>query len=203
MSRAPTARLFAAIDPPEDVREALADWGRRACSALEPGAPGAGRRTLRVLDPELIHLTLCFLGNRPVAELDSLAAALAADGEDLPELSLGAPLWLPPRRPGALAVEVRDELGGLPRLQAGLVRDLAAAGGWEPERRRFRAHMTVARVRGGRGRRGGPRLGQPLTVATPRLTFMPLSLSLYRSWLSPSGPRYEAIATRPLAAAGP
>lgn len=188
--------MFVAADPPLEVREALAEWARAVAPSVETNA-GRGIR-LRVLDVEALHITLCFLGARPVGELDALAAALPPCAGHACDLTLGAPLWLPPRRPQALSVEVHDEEGELARLQADVSAALAAASAWEPERRRFRPHVTVARVRGnaGAGRRGRDR-GVPLppvAAATPPLGFMAESLVLYRSWLEPSGARYEAIA---------
>ena len=105
MSRGATARLFVAVDPPEAVREALAVWARDAAAGL--GCVCAkGRQPLRLLDPEALHLTLCFLGSRPVAEIEAIGSALSACAAHTGELSVGAPLWLPPRRPRALAVEI-------------------------------------------------------------------------------------------------
>ena len=184
MSRGATARLFAAADLPEDVRELLSSWAREGATAMGEGS------WVRVLDPALLHVTLCFLGSRPVGELDALAAALAAATGPAPELSLGAPLWLPPRRARALAVAVHDEDGELGRLQARVQRALAGAGGWEPEHRRFRAHVTAARIRGGHAPSAEARARLP---ATPSLQFAAASVTLYRSWLGPRGASYEAI----------
>src|SRR5579871_734737 len=123
MTRAATARLFLAIDPPAEVCEELAAWAR---AAVGPRARAVGRRTtagesgarrpLRLLAPDLLHLTLCFLGARPVAEIDELIAGLGDCSGSVGELSVGAPLWLPPRRPHALAVEVHDPDGDLAQL---------------------------------------------------------------------------------------
>jgi 2'-5' RNA ligase len=144
---------------------------------------------MRVLEAHSLHLTLCFLGNRPVTEVDALSGALASCAESVGELSVGAPLWLPPRRPRSLAVEIGDRDGRLDRLQRSLVGALAGASGWEPERRRFRAHVSVARVR-------DMMVGahDPLP-ATPRLSFTPDVLALYRSRLAPTGAEYQALAT--------
>ena len=163
---------------------------------------------LRLLDVSSLHLTLCFLGSRPVAEIEALGAALAAVGEHACELSLGAPLWLPPRRPHALAVEIHDDGGELERVQQTLNAELRDVSTWQPERRRFRPHITVARLRGGgRGRRSGAerRAREDLESslpATPRLSFTPQALVLYRSWLSREGASYEALASSELAAVG-
>ena len=190
-----TARLFLAVDPPEQIRLELASWARAAAA---PGRLGArGRQELRVLEAEVLHITLCFLGSRPVGEIDELAGVPAATTTEVGELSVGAPLWLPPRRPRNLAVEIHDHDGELERLQRELVAELRRAVAWEPEGRRFRAHLTVARVRGREALSGSS--AQAATIpATPPLRFRPESLTLYRSWLEPSGARYEALAGRPL-----
>jgi 2'-5' RNA ligase len=195
MSRGATARLFVAVDPPAEVRAQMVAWALNAAAGVGSRADDRGARSLRVLEPETLHLTLCFLGNRPVHEIEAIGSTLSAWDTDLGELSVGAPLWLPPRRPHALAVEIRDPAGGLTRLHESVTRAISQVTAWEPERRRFRAHITVARMRE-RSRRGrGPGGADPRLPATPQLSFTPESVVLYRSWLSRSGATYEAIAT--------
>jgi 2'-5' RNA ligase len=206
MSRGATARLFVAVDPPLAVREELAGWARSVAVAAR--ALGSARGALRLLEGQSLHLTLCFLGSRPVGEIDALAGALAAAGEHTCELSVGAPLWLPPRRPQALAAEIHDHGGELERVQQELSAALCSVSSWQPERRRFRSHITVARLRrGGRSRHSSVErsaregLEQSLP-ATPRLSFTPQAVVLYRSWLSREGASYEALASSELAPAG-
>jgi RNA 2',3'-cyclic 3'-phosphodiesterase len=188
MTRGATARLFVAVDLPTAVRVRLATWARGAASgARETGG------SLRLVEPELLHVTLCFLGSRPVEELQALAEAVGACAQPVGELSLGAPLWLPPRRPRTLAVEVHDDCdGSLGALRDDVERALADVCGLEPERRRFRPHVTVARMRSGEAPRDRH------LAATPSLSFVPQALVLYRSWLSPSGASYEAVARHSL-----
>jgi 2'-5' RNA ligase len=199
MSRGATARLFVAVDPPLEVREELAGWSGAVAATVARAAPRPGRGGLRALDAEMLHLTICFLGSRPVAELEPLAGALQGCAGHACELSLGAPLWLPPRRPHALAVAVHDRDGELARLREELLGALSAASSWQPERRRFRAHITVGRMRAGSVRGGGH---APPLPATPQLSFVPESLALYRSWLLPEGARYEVLAACTLVPAG-
>jgi 2'-5' RNA ligase len=111
---------------------------------------------VRLLEPQAMHVTLCFLGNRPVAEIETLAAVLGGCEARAAELQLGAPLWLPPRSPRTLSVEVHDRAGSLARLHEALSGAIARAIAWQPERRRFRAHVTVARI--GREARTGRRV---------------------------------------------
>jgi 2'-5' RNA ligase len=193
MSRGASARLFVAVDPPLHVREELGDWARRV--AVEARSRGG----LRVLAASSLHLTLCFIGSRPVGEIDALTAAIGGCDEHACELSVGAPLWLPPRRPRALAVEVNDRGGELARVHARVSGALSSVSGWQPERRRFKPHITLIRVgRGAFGTTGHSgsdraRREQPLP-ATPWLSFVPEAIVLYRSWLAPDGASYEALA---------
>jgi 2'-5' RNA ligase len=180
-----------AVDPPVWVCDELVEWARGI--AVSARAGGSARRSLRLLEAESLHLTLCFLGSRPVAEIQALSDALTTCAEHACELSLGAPLWLPPRRPHALAVEVHDRDGELARLQARLSESLASVSGWRPERRRFRPHITLARGRG--------LLRELALAATPRLEFVPEAIVLYRSWLEPDGASYEALASSELLSA--
>jgi RNA 2',3'-cyclic 3'-phosphodiesterase len=197
MTSAGTARLFVALDPPLGVREQLTTWARGALRAL--GVRAVGPRSARVLDPELLHLTLCFLGDRPLGEVAAIGDALASGASPVGELSIGGPLWLPPRRPRALAVEVHDDPhGGLQALHGNLLGALAQACGFHEEHhRRFRAHITLARLRddSGRGRRRSEAgaFGERTLAETPALRFKPREIVLYRSWLSPEGASYEAL----------
>jgi 2'-5' RNA ligase len=193
-----TARLFIAADLPEHVRERLVSWARAAV-----GGQGVfARRSAmpRLLAPESMHLTLSFLGERPVAEIDPLAHALDECPREGFELRLGAPLWLPPRRPSVLAVEVSDTTGALRALKEAAVGaveavcdppppDPSARRRGIPRSRRFRPHVTVARVRG----RAMPR--ERALAPTPALGFAPPALVLYRSLLRPEGAAYEALHT--------
>jgi 2'-5' RNA ligase len=208
------------------VSEQLASWAREVSAALRGAAASAAAdgAKLRLLAPETMHVTLCFLGSRPVAEIDVLAAALErCEAPPVGELSLGAPLWLPPRNPRSLALEIGDGDGWLERLQHALVEAIASSIAWEPDRRRFRAHVTVARSGRGKPSRAKPgradgsrgpsaasgghsatRDGDargPFLPPTPQLSFTPRAVVLYRSWLDPQGASYEAVATRELTAA--
>jgi 2'-5' RNA ligase len=194
MTSTPDARLFIAVDPPGEVCGELVAWARSAVRGLGVRVGEKGS-SVRVLDPELLHVTLCFLGNRPVGEIPALEGVLEECALAVGELSIGAPLWLPARRPRALAVEVRDDPGGgLAALHDALLEALARICGYREGRRGFRAHVTLARMRDGPRGPGAERV----LPATPALSFTPASVVLYRSWLSPAGAAYEALARRTL-----
>ncbi len=216
MSRHAGARLFVAVDPPAAVCDELAAWARAALGGRPRESErrrGGGRHgrgdaaRVRLLGAHTMHVTLCFLGNRAVGEIEPIADALeeAAQTADVAiagagiDLALGAPLWLPPRRPRSLALEVHDVDGALARLQRSLSDAIARAVGWEPERRRFRAHVTVARL--GRGAEMGAGAREPL-APSPQLSFIAREVVLYRSLLSPDGASYEPLAASALGGAG-
>ena len=207
MSAGKKARLFVAIDPPASVREALATWARAAASALRSpaGRSSIGRDAggpLRILDPDSLHLTLCFLGSRAPDEIDALADTIDEVLQHAsPELCLGAPVWLPPRRPRALAVEVHDidqRDGSLARLQHAVASAIAETIDWRPERRRFRGHVTVARTRSGSRAARRSSVSDARLPPTPQRSFKPERVVLYRSWLAPTGATYEPVAGGPL-----
>ena len=182
MTGSSEARLFAAVELPANVRWRLVAWARQVADSL-----GSGRHptALRVLDRDSLHLTLSFLGNRPAEEVDELADAFRAACEGFQELqlSLRAPVWLPPRSPRTLAVEVREESGSLTSLQQAVERALGEGGSGG---RRFRPHVTVARTRAG----FRPPAGLQMPV-TPAVGFEAATVALIRSWLEPQGARYE------------
>jgi 2'-5' RNA ligase len=170
--------MFAALDLPEPVRDALAEFGRAAA---------ADDFALRPVRDDALHVTLAFLGHRPLDDIDPARKAVRSVAAPVPELALGDALWLAPRRPHVLTVEVADPQGALIELQGRVVDALVGAVGYEPDRRRFRPHVTVARVRhGARPRRGA-------LPEMPEASFAGQALTLYRSYLGGGPARYEAL----------
>ncbi len=195
------ARLFVALELPDPVRLALTGWR----DGLARGREGLSRSvaaSLRPVAPEALHVTLCFLGSRSEDEIDPIAAACGVVApEPAPALSLGTAVWLPPRRPRVLAVELRDASTGLARVQAALSDALSAGGWYEPETRPYLAHVTLARVKARGGDQDAVPRRPPDLPAPPGLDFHASGVVLYRSRLSRSGARYEALASVKLAPA--
>jgi RNA 2',3'-cyclic 3'-phosphodiesterase len=185
VSGASTARLFVAVDPPIDVRERLVAWAR---AALADRAKDAHRARLRLIEAEMIHITICFLGERPLGDIESIGSVLHRCARPAGELSLGAPVWLARNHPRALAVEVHDDGLHLTHIQQSIRRALLDELGLQLKPGRFRAHVTVARMPAGE-------VPQRLRVlmATPAVRFSAQSLTLYRSRLSPGGASYEPL----------
>jgi 2'-5' RNA ligase len=185
-AKSPRLRLFVALDLPEPVRQGIAAWGE---SALADPA-------LRPVPARSLHLTLAFLGQRPETEVERIAEAVRKSALPAPSIELLDPVTRPLRgRARLFALPARST--GTEALQAGLRDRLLAERLYEPERRRFWPHLTVARVRS--EERGSAR---PKTVAEPPRTlpadlsraFSGVRMTLYRSELQPSGANYVPLA---------
>jgi RNA 2',3'-cyclic 3'-phosphodiesterase len=173
------ARLFVALELPPPARSALIEW-RAAALGTFTG--------LRLVAPESLHVTLCFLGWQEVAEIDPIASACGVVSEHrAAELSFGEPVWLPPRRPRVLAVGLEDPAAAVAEVQAALSTSLAKRGWFEPESRPFLPHVTVARVA------KGARVSRDPVGAPAPMRLRASNVVLYRSRLGSAGARYEPL----------
>ena len=97
----PRARLFVALDLPDDLREGVAAWAREAL--VDP--------VLRPVAPESLHVTLAFLGQRPEEEIEAIGEVVRERVGPAPWVELLDPEQLPPRGRARLYASRR----GLPR----------------------------------------------------------------------------------------
>ena len=180
-------RTFVALDVPEEIRAGLAAWGAREL----------GDEALRPVAAESIHVTLCFLGHIPAEEVDRASAIVTGlQPRPVPMTLRADPVPKPRARPGLFAIGVDSPaaVGMQDELSAALV----AAGLYEPEKRPFWPHLTVARVRTERGRKRRPQRVRARPGELPPAlvhTFGSVRASLYRSNLRPDGARYEPLAS--------
>jgi 2'-5' RNA ligase len=175
--------MFVALDLPAAARGELSAWRDEVV---------AGRRDLRPVAPEALHVTLVFLGWQDESAADAIARAAfeAAPAAPAPLLRAAGLRPLPPRDPRLFALDLDDEDGRAGALQA-TVSDALAGGRWyRPEKRPFWPHVTLARVKRGE-RRVAPLPEQPAPPARP---FAAAELTLYRSTLRPQGAVYEVLA---------
>jgi 2'-5' RNA ligase len=173
--------MFVALDLPEGPRNALAAWRDTLVD---------GRRDLRPVRPEALHVTLVFLGWQDEAAAGTISrAAFGAVSGAAPALRVAAVRALPPRAPRLFALDLDDEDGRATTLQAEVARALEAGRWYRPEKRPFWPHITLARVRRGE-RRVAP---LPASPAPPGERFEARELTLYRSTLRPQGALYESL----------
>ena len=174
-------RLFIALDLPDDLRDALA--------ALQTRLPNGARP----VPEENLHLTLAFLGDQPDKAIEAIHDGLETIRAPAPSLMLGGASLFGGRRGQALALAAD---GGPPlrELHDRVMSRLRGAG-VQPDRRRFRPHVTLARLSGGRD-------PAPALAALTGITLgpsKPHGFSLVQSTLHPDGALHETLATYPLA----
>ena len=165
-------RLFCGLTLPESVREALAAWQRQSL-----------RSAARIVEPRNLHVTLAFLGHRPVGDVGPVAEALEAAAGSLAEpVRLTPERYRETRSVGMLVLADEQERAG--RLARALHEKLERLGVYKPEARPWLPHVTVLRFR------SRPRLRPPLPDLAP---FSPSGAAVYHSVLARAGARYEVL----------
>jgi 2'-5' RNA ligase len=190
--KSPRLRVFLALDLPDAVLDELVEWQAQAFGE---------RSDLRLLPRASLHITLVFLGYQALRDVERIKeVAFDGTGESF-ELRPHEVVEVPRRRPRLYAVGLEEPAEALVRWQSGLSSRLHEAGLYEPEKRPFWPHVTVARVKADR-RRGGRRPAPPRVAAEepPELperlktAFQARRLTLYQSTLRRQGAVYEPLA---------
>ncbi len=180
-----TVRTFIAIEMPPEVRDYLV-----RCQERLRGAGGK----VRWVRTDLVHLTLVFLGDVAVERVDALEAAVRQAVAGFRPLSLcatGVGQFPPNGRPRVIWVGIDEPTGDLLRLQKA-VADATARFAERIEKRSYRAHLTLGRVRGGSG------LGE-LSAAVAEMAdhqgppFEANEIVVMKSVLSRQGPTYSPL----------
>ena len=175
-------RLFVGIPLPEDVRARLGE--------LKGGLLGA-----RWVEPENLHLSLRFIGEVPggdEADIDEALATIEAPGFPLALSELG--FFDRRRRVHAVWAGIRMS-EPMVRLRAKVEQALVRLG-HEPEHRKFKPHVTIARLKGGAATEAGLYLESHAGFAAGPFTVD--TFTLYESHLGHGGAHYEALAEYPL-----
>ena len=182
---AETVRTFIAIELPDEVRAYLADCQQRLRRA------GGDVRWVR---PDIIHLTLVFLGEVPtdmLADLETAAREALARFGPLTLRAAGAGRFPPKGLPRVIWIGIEETTGRLAELQKALAKATAAFAEKE-EDRAYQAHLTLGRVK-------SPKGGRDLSAAVDAMTgqtgptFIAQAVTISRSDLSPQGPTYTAL----------
>lgn len=181
MPSAERLRLFVAVMIPADVRADVYDKGKRLWQ---------NRTNVSVVRQENLHITLKFLGEAEASAVAGIGRALnevaaAEQAFDVEAGGVGA--FGARRRPSALWVGVTQGQESLAALSRKVERKLVSLG--FADENRFRAHITVARIRDRRA--GGDELVLPDDEPVGR--FAVNAISLMKSTLGRGGSVYEEL----------
>jgi 2'-5' RNA ligase len=181
--KSPRLRLFVALDLPDEVLDPLVAWREEAIGAVPE---------LRLLPRESLHVTLVFLGYQAERDAERIGEICFADPPGPFELRAEKLVGVPPRRPRLYALALEDPGGAVAAWQEALAAALERARLYEPEKRPFWSHVTLARAKRDRA---APRIDAPLDLPDElRRSFKAEQATLYRSTLTPRGAVYEPLA---------
>jgi RNA 2',3'-cyclic 3'-phosphodiesterase len=180
-------RTFVALDLPESVKSYLED-NFSYCRNLMSDA--------KWVNPRAIHLTLKFLGNVPTKAIPSIAQALEEgfDGQTPIKARLSGIGMFPNfERPRVLWAGITDEGLLLANLFHRIEKCLIPLG-FAREKRSFRAHLTLARIKPGSPTQG---IAEAFKRCMPftDLTFELDKASFYQSVLKSHGAEYTVLKT--------
>jgi RNA 2',3'-cyclic 3'-phosphodiesterase len=201
--KSPRMRMFVALDLPDDYVEDLVQWQKQELG---------DRQELRLVPRFSLHATLLFLGYQAEKDVDRIAELSLTDDAGKFELKGEELVEVPPRKPRLYALGLADG-DALKGFQDGLSKRLTDAKLYEPEKRPFWPHVTLARfkrlgtrrdagvsrgAKGGRARGGPPAQAVELPELPDELTrsFTASRLTLYSSTLRPQGAVYDVLARR-------
>jgi 2'-5' RNA ligase len=184
-------RLFIAVDISEQARNLAAKYIAELRAAFPEVRVGWER-------PEKLHLTLKFLGRTSEEQLDAIAQRLKSVADTRRRFRLvltGRGLFPSARNPRVLWLGIRDVEKKLADLANAVIDEMADLG-FEPEKRGFKAHLTIARIK-------DPPTGGPLAEKHLQMEYEPVEFSvdeivLYESHLRPKGSIYTKLAIFPI-----
>lgn len=179
-------RAFVAVEISEGARRQITDLLGRL--RRDTGVP------VRWVRPELMHLTLAFLGEVPQDFIEAATARLtevASGHRPFPMQLKGLGAFPGPTRARIVWVGVEPGRSDVCTLQAGAVKALRAVG-YQPEKRPFNPHLTMGRLR------IPDDVSRAVAVQFESEPFVVERVVLFRSVLEAAGPVYSAIADLPL-----
>lgn len=149
---------------------------------------------VRWVEPSRIHLTLKFFGNIDEGACDEIMDAVGRAASEVKSFSLavkGLGAFPSVRNPRVIWLGVEDGGGVLKPLQ-GAVEERLQEIGYPREEREFKPHLTLGRVRSGKGKTGLLNRMEDL-FHTDLGEFRVGRLVLFKSDLRPTGPIHTEL----------
>jgi 2'-5' RNA ligase len=188
-----TKRTFIAVKFSTEVISALDDIQSRLKSAV------GSRAKVKWVKPGNIHLTLQFLGEVGVDVLDEMAGLLKEAFRDNPPFEVrlsGLGAFPSPKKPRVVWVGIQAGVGEL-RAVSDAVFEVTGAFGFAREKRPFKPHVTLGRVRDPR-KSSGISEGLEKTGEADAGSCQIDVVHLVASELTPAGPIYTTLDSFPL-----
>ena len=185
-----TIRTFIAVEIPENIASSIRD--------LQQGLKDYGI-DIRWIRPENIHMTLKFLGDVAVVDIDRISGAIykAVDGTASISLkSKGIGVFPGVKHARVLWVGLTGQLEYLMRLQKTLDENLKDIG-FSKEKRPFKGHLTIGRIK---EKINYKKIVDALTAFRnfESETFIANKIILFKSELKPQGAVYTKLASASL-----
>ena len=183
-------RTFIAVEIPENIVSQL----RRLQNEMKTS--GFRARWVRA---EGIHLTLKFLGDIEISEVETVGRVITDLAKSHPSMTLsirGVGVFPGIRRPRVLWAGISGETMPLASLQKALEARMEIIG-FPKEARPFRGHLTLARFR----KDGAPESIAAAVAAYGGFeteSFAADAIHLFKSRLTPSGAEYTKLISAPL-----
>ncbi|MBQ7525281.1 MAG: RNA 2',3'-cyclic phosphodiesterase [Abditibacteriota bacterium] len=174
-----TKRLFIAVEIDPRVRAALAE---KSAETKNLGA--------KPVSEECFHITLAFLGDTDEERIADVAASVEAAAEGLRKFEVrlrGVALMSREAR----VIYTEAESGGCLEDAAKRLSEELSARGIEKDKKPFRAHVTLGRLRRG----ADARVREFVREAEFSQTFTAEFVTVFESTLTPKGPIYDPLAT--------
>ncbi len=183
-------RVFIAIELPGELVTAL--------RTFQAGLKLAGHNFVKWVEPGSIHLTLKFLGNVDVKQVDKVKDGIIKAVKSCEPFNLitgGSGCFPSLKKPRVLWLGLEGDVENLLSLQK-KIDDTMALQGFARETRPFTAHLTLARLREDCSLSSMLEFSQLVSTAKfePHITMKVDAVSLIRSQLTPRGAIYSRLA---------
>ncbi len=183
-------RSFIAVELSREIAEGV----RRIQGGLRERATGVSW-----VRPEGIHLTLKFLGDVDPGRIEGIASKAEACVKGRGPFTIGIKGcggFPNPRNPRVIWIGVDDPSGEIKRLQAEVEQGMEEMG-FEREERGYTPHLTVGRLRSGKGK-GEVAQALEAMQGCDLGTMEVREICLFRSQLKPTGAEYSKLKVIPL-----
>ena len=147
---------------------------------------------MKIVKSENVHFTLRFFGDTPLARLDEIKTQLDKIDFTPFEIEVAGVGSFPNRRkPRIIWIGVTKNAFEIVRLKDEIDSSLIAIG-YQPEKRKYTPHATIARVRHVNDSRGiADNLEHLANEVTGRMSVK--RVTMMKSTLTPSGPIYDVL----------